>query len=200
MSWVTPPPAGNGFKPSEYFGALVFVRVLEFLPNQTTQFGVRNGIRANVTVVDFPRDPSKRGEAHPDSLIWGTVLVDQLAGIVGQLTLGRLDALPGRNANPATILNEPTEADNQLAQAFAAQHPEVMATPPPVAPATPAPQFPTYPAIPATPAYPATPYPGQVYGAPAPTTSTTNPYPAHWPTQPMPPGAPPAAQQDQPPF
>lgn len=121
MPGYVPAPASGGFRPTDMVGALVLVDVMAFQPQQQGSYGTKDAVMVNVHVVDFPQQPHRRGESYRNVQLLNVALVGQLGGMVNQTVLGRLEAVQGKQINPAIRLAEPTAADMQLADAFLAQ-------------------------------------------------------------------------------
>ncbi len=76
-----------------------------------TNFGPKDPIRADVIVLDGP----DAGTEHNDTLIFPSLLIEQLRSRIGQKVLGRLNqgvAKPGQK--PPWRLDEATEADQKI--------------------------------------------------------------------------------------
>jgi hypothetical protein len=113
MSQFASPASATGIDWSELNGQLLIINVTEVVKDINTSLGVRDAVRATVTVVD--------GATYQDTLVFPKVLLSQLSPLVGQTVLGRLgqgQAKPGQN--PPWTLTEATPEDQKAAAAFIA--------------------------------------------------------------------------------
>jgi hypothetical protein len=91
------PATATGLDLKALHGALLILRVREFVKDVNTSFGSTDAIRADVDVLDGPQ----AGETFTDTLVFPKVLVSQLKPSVGGMVLGRLgqgQAKPGQSA------------------------------------------------------------------------------------------------------
>lgn len=182
-----PPPASNGFAP--LIGSLVLVEVHSFEPQAVTPFGVKDQCQITIFVVDHPTNPSMNGQVI-GTPVTNVILVGQLRSQVGQTVLGRVAYGKQTNANPPVKLDDPTPADEAMADQYLAANPpgaRTAAAPPVQQPYQPAP--PTY-----QPQQQFAPPPGYPQGSPVqPVGAPAGPYPGQTPGQP-PNGAQPVTQ------
>jgi hypothetical protein len=109
-----PAAATGGIDWNTLNGTLLIVQPTELVKDIKTVQGVRDAVRATITVVDGPH----AGETHDDTLVFPKVLQSQLRSRIGQNVLGRLgqgQAKPGQS--PPWTLNPGTPQDEQAALA-----------------------------------------------------------------------------------
>lgn len=139
-----PAPPGQKIEWAEYKGSLLLFKVTGAVRTVTTT--IRNAktggydkdaLPVRIVVLDGP----KAGEMIDNGLIFPTILLSQVDGEVGSMTLGRLNqgvAKPGQD--PPWILDTATDADKQVAMQFLSNRsirqpaPAAAAPPPPPAP------------------------------------------------------------------
>jgi hypothetical protein len=135
-AFMPPPETQTGL--SHLVGALVLVHVLKFdpaMPSSISGMG-KEGIIADIAIVDFPQDPSRVGEVLTAFPVLNVGIVMSLKQAVGSTVLGRLYAKQTRaGQSPAIILSAFTPADAELARAFMAKAPAPAAPSVPPAPA-----------------------------------------------------------------
>jgi len=115
MSQFATPAASSGIDWSELNGCLLVVEPSEIVKSISTNLGLTDAVRANVTVVDG----AKAGTKYDDTLVFPKVLQSQLNSRIGQKVLGRLgqgQAKPGQS--PPWMLNPGSPEDEQKAVAF----------------------------------------------------------------------------------
>lgn len=122
------PATATGLDLKALLGSLLLVEVHSIETGIPTSFGASDAVRADVAVLDG----DQAGETYNDTLVFPKVLQSQLKSRVGGKVLGRLgqgQAKPGQSA--PWVLQEPTEADKQLATQWITQ----VSTPSAAAPA-----------------------------------------------------------------
>lgn len=106
---------GIDFK--EHVGRLVIFDVHGIEKDITTQHGLTDAVRADITVLDGPQ----AGTRLIDTLVFPRVLQGQLRSRVGKKVLGRIGQAPAQaGKNPAWQLLEATEADTAIGKAHLA--------------------------------------------------------------------------------
>lgn len=110
------PGVSAGIKWEDYSGRLMLITPHSSEKDVNTAIGVKDAIRADITVLDGPGSP----EEIPDVLVFPRVLQGQLRSNVGtgRKCLGRLgqgEKRPGQN--PPWKLGDPTDADRATARA-----------------------------------------------------------------------------------
>ena len=103
MSTFAKLPQGGGkfFKPAEYQQASAFLlEPTHFEPQVQGKFGPKDVLTADITV--FGRDNEVQ-EVLQGAKIEASVLVRDLKGIIGQMTVAKLDQVPTSNGNPAWV-------------------------------------------------------------------------------------------------
>lgn len=91
------PSTASGIKWADLKGALVLVKVHEFVPEINTVHGLSTAVRADVIVLDG----NDAGDEYSDTLVFPKVLQSQLKSNVGGMVLGRVgqgSAKPGQSA------------------------------------------------------------------------------------------------------
>jgi hypothetical protein len=103
MSTFAKLPQGGGkfFKPAEYQQAAAFLlEPTHFEPQVAGKFGPKDILTADITV--FDRDNEVQ-EVLQGAKIEASVLVRDLKGILGQMTVAKLDQVPTSAGNPAWV-------------------------------------------------------------------------------------------------
>jgi hypothetical protein len=98
-------------------GKLLLVEPHKLEEGVSTSLGVKDAIRADVTILDGPT----AGASFYDTLIFPRVLIGQLRSRLGQKVLGRLGqgvANPGQS--PPWTLSRATDADTKIGVAYLA--------------------------------------------------------------------------------
>ena len=103
MSTFAKLPQGGGkfFKPAEYQQAAAFLlEPTHFEPQVNSTYGPKDILTADITVFD--------GDLQAQEILQGakidkSVLVRDLKGIIGQMTVAKLDQVPTKNGNPAWV-------------------------------------------------------------------------------------------------
>lgn len=109
-----PGASGDSVAMSELDGALVGFKVLES-KTVPTRFGDKPAVAVDITVFD---GGTADATSYEDVLLFGTVIVGQLAPQVGGKVLGRVGKGEARNGNQAPwMLLDPSDADMKLAAA-----------------------------------------------------------------------------------
>lgn len=149
MPFIPPAPPGAGgdtFACNEHVGELVVIDVLEAKEGVSTKNGTANAISANVTVIKG----AEPGRRFVDALVFGSVVFNQLKGLVGQRTLVRIGQGVPTGSNTPPWIVDPNVTAEEVAQAEAMLVQQSMATPapavPPAAQAYQPPPAPGYPA------------------------------------------------------
>lgn len=115
--FADPAAPSAGIQWGELNGALLLIEVTGVEQGIQTQFGAADAVRADVTVLDGP----KQGEEHDDTLIFPKLLASQLRPRVNQKVLGRLGQGAGKpGQSPPWMLNQATPQDQQLASQYLA--------------------------------------------------------------------------------
>lgn len=120
--WATPPPPAPSWDTKAHIGATCLVAVHKVTHGVVTQYGVKTMIDVSVVELLGPAPG-----VYEDIQLYGTQLVGQLEGLVGQYTLGRFALGQGRGATPPTVLNPPTPQDEVMAQQWFDANPGRMA-------------------------------------------------------------------------
>ncbi|MFX4271142.1 hypothetical protein ACQBAR_11080 [Propionibacteriaceae bacterium Y1685] len=102
---------GSDFRPLDHVGKTAVFAVLSRTQEQT-KFGAKSAVRADVTVIE----DDGTAKVYTDILIFSSVIVRQIGGLVGQSVVTALDSFESKSGNIAPKLGEPT-----LAQVAAAE-------------------------------------------------------------------------------
>jgi hypothetical protein len=114
------PPASKGFEASAHIGSSVIIATHRRESGVQTEYGVKNVVNVDIIVVAGPM----KGEIYSNVTLFNVQLVQQLTGLVGEVTLGRLGL--GGSKNKAVILLAPVEEDHAAAAAWMDAHPGVI--------------------------------------------------------------------------
>lgn len=109
------PAAASGLDLEALNGKLLLITPLKVEEGISTNFGLKDAVRADVVVLDGP----DAGSENADTLIFPLVLIGQLRSRIGQKVLGRLgqgQAKPGQK--PPWKLSEATPADQEIGMAW----------------------------------------------------------------------------------
>lgn len=109
------PASAQGLDYQALLGALLIIEVLTQEHDVSTTYGLKDPIRANITVVDGDH----AGTIYEDTLLFPTALVSQLRPNIGSKVLGRLtqgEAKPGQK--PPWLLASPSDDDTKTAIEF----------------------------------------------------------------------------------
>ncbi len=94
-------------------GALVVFTFREHKEEVTTTFGVKEAVSADLFVVTG----SKAGQTEEDKLIFNIGVVNTMRDCdAGDVVLGRLSSKSTNKGNPAVVLSDPNDGDEQLAE------------------------------------------------------------------------------------
>lgn len=105
------PAAAQGIKYEDHKGRLFLVEPKKVEEGIATNFGEKEAVRADVTVIDAEGAPA----VYIDTLIFPQVLISQTRSLIGQMVLGRLgqgQAKPGQK--PPWMLEEASDADTKI--------------------------------------------------------------------------------------
>lgn len=102
------PAQASGISWDDCLGRLLLIEPKDVEKDIQTAFGLKDAVRADITVIDAPDAP----EEYLDALIFPGVLISQTRPLIGEQVLGRLaqgEAKPGQK--PPWKLLEATEDD-----------------------------------------------------------------------------------------
>lgn len=102
------PAAASGIQWEDHIGRLLLIEPTALETGIPTNFGEKDAVRANITVIDAPGGPQE----HIDALIFPSVLISQTRSLIGEKVLGRLTqgvAKPGQK--PPWRIEDATEDD-----------------------------------------------------------------------------------------
>lgn len=105
------PAPTSGIQWEDHLGKLLLIEPKSFEREIQTQYGTKEAVRADITVVDAADGPTE----FPEALIFPGVLISQTRPLIGEKVLGRLGqgvAKPGQK--PPWVIQDPTEADITL--------------------------------------------------------------------------------------
>lgn len=105
------PAAASGIQWEDHLGRLLLIEPKEFERDIKTQYGDKDAVRSDITVIDAPEAPAE----YPDALIFPGVLISQTRPLIGERVLGRLGqgvAKPGQK--PPWRIDDPTDADIEI--------------------------------------------------------------------------------------
>lgn len=130
------PDSPDQFKVADHVGSLALIAVNGHQPEFTTAYGTRAIIRCEIAIIDGPT----AGQRYGDAMLFQSKLVPQLRGSIGQTVLGRFakgKPQPGQNA--PLILDKPTHDDVAIAEKWVQDNGDVESHPidmtaPPLAP------------------------------------------------------------------
>lgn len=108
---LSDPGSSQGFKAADHIGTLCLFIGCKLETNVATSYGTSSAVRVQLVV---PLDGDHAGEIYEDSLIFGKVLVTNLAGddLVSDIVAGRLGQGKAKaGQNPPYILERPTEEE-----------------------------------------------------------------------------------------
>jgi len=111
-------PSGRRFVKVDHENKLLLITVLAYETDIESVYGTADAVRVDIVVLDGDGAPDK----YSNTLLFGTVLVDELHDVIGSRVLGRLGKSGTGSAgrNPAWVLNPHTEADAQVATDYLA--------------------------------------------------------------------------------
>jgi hypothetical protein len=102
------PAAASGIQWEDHIGRLLLIEPIALETGINTNFGEKDAVRADITVVDAPDGPQE----HTDALIFPSVLISQTRSLIGEKVLGRLAqgvAKPGQK--PPWRIEDATDDD-----------------------------------------------------------------------------------------
>lgn len=105
------PATASGIQWEDHIGRLLLIEPTALETGINTNFGEKDAVRADITVIDAPSKP----EEYPDALIFPSVLISQTRSLIGEKVLGRLAqgvAKPGQK--PPWRIEDATDADVEL--------------------------------------------------------------------------------------
>jgi hypothetical protein len=129
---------GDKFEPAQLLGKLLLIYPTQYKPSiQTQNFGERDGVEADVIVLDAPGEPL----VLKNTMLFPGVLVRQTKTRVGGMVLGRLIQGAPTGKGVPWMLADYTEQEAAQAMQYINAHPrnapeQPSATTPPPAPAT----------------------------------------------------------------
>lgn len=109
------PAQASGIQWEDCLGRLLLIEPKELEKEINTVHGVKDAVRADVTVIDAEGAP----EVYADALIFPGVLISQTRSLLGEKVLGRLgqgQAKPGQK--PPWRLDDATDADVSIGMKY----------------------------------------------------------------------------------
>ena len=124
--FASPAPPGAGIQWEDHKGRLLLIEPKAHEAGIQTAFGVKDAVRADVTVIDADDAPA----VYLDALIFPTVLIQQTRPLVGEMILGRLGQGAAKGTqNAPWKLEDASPADIETGKRYLASRTPVASNP-----------------------------------------------------------------------